>query len=224
MPQNNIDQSSTGDAEFNNLCSHYKDTYEIHLSSTKQRDTLFYILLVIVASFSLRIGSVDLVNGVLSSYINKSYGVAVDSNTNLFGTMLWLLLFGVSSRYYQIVVQIERQYAYIHHLEELLNEKYAGSQAFTREGKSYLDKYPLFSNWICFLYTGAFPALIFMTISFGMQRELTKSNLSSSSVATDLACYLITCISTILYVGKIHSTLLAKLLAIPSSFRRRGGL
>lgn len=70
MPQNDMN-SSFGEAEFNNLCSHYKDTYEIHLASIKQRDTLFYALLVILAFFSLQVTSTELVNGALSNYVNK---------------------------------------------------------------------------------------------------------------------------------------------------------
>ena len=95
-------QASSGrnldEAKFNNLCAHYKDTYEIHLSSIKQRDTLFYALLVILALFSLQVTSTDLVNSALGSYINKQFDISIDKNSNLFGTLLWLLLFGFSSK------------------------------------------------------------------------------------------------------------------------------
>ncbi|CAC9649860.1 hypothetical protein, partial [uncultured Gammaproteobacteria bacterium] len=39
------------EAKFNNLCSHYKDSFDIHLASIKQRDKLFYWLLIIMAVF-----------------------------------------------------------------------------------------------------------------------------------------------------------------------------
>ena len=98
-------QASSGrnldEAKFNNLCAHYKDTYEIHLSSIKQRDTLFYALLVILALFSLQVTSTELVNSALSGFINKQLDISIDKNSNLLGTLLWLLLFGFSSRYYQ---------------------------------------------------------------------------------------------------------------------------
>ena len=57
---------SLGEPEFSNLCSHYKDTYEIHLASVKQRNMLFYALLVILALFLLQVTSTDLVNSILS--------------------------------------------------------------------------------------------------------------------------------------------------------------
>ncbi|VVM28260.1 hypothetical protein BSPWISOXPB_10821 [uncultured Gammaproteobacteria bacterium] len=54
--------------KFNNLCSHYKDTFGIHQATIKQRDTLFYRLLVILAVF---ISSTDMVSSIVSDYINK---------------------------------------------------------------------------------------------------------------------------------------------------------
>jgi hypothetical protein len=219
--QQNSTGISLGEAEFNNLCSHYKDTYEIHLSSIKQRDTLFYALLVILAFFSLQVTSTDLVNGALSNYINKEFGVTVDKSSNLFGTMLWLLVFGVSSRYYQIVIQIERQYGYIHHLEDLLNKKYTGSRVFTREGEDYLDKYPLFSNWVCFLYTAAFPLIILLSIVLRIQVELARIEILGLGLAPSFVCYLLVGTSTILYIANLHGTALLKLLTISSSGLRK---
>jgi hypothetical protein len=211
MPQNSGGRS-LGETEFNNLCSHYKDTYEIHLASIKQRDTLFYALLVILALFSLQVTSMDLVNSALSSYVNKQLDISIDKNSNLFGTLLWLLLFGFSSRYYQTVIQIERQYDYIHHLEEIVSSRYAGTRAFTREGKSYLGEYPLFSNWIWLLYTLAFPLIILLCITIRIYGELANYEMLVLSLIPCFFSYLLVGTSTILYIGKLHSSSLRKLL------------
>lgn len=176
---------------------------------------------MILAFFSLQVTSADLVSGALSNYISKEFGVTVDKGSNLFGTLLWLLLFGVSSRYYQIVIQIERQYDYIHHVEELLNGKYAGSRAFTREGKAYLEKYPLFSNWVWFLYMAAFPLIILLSIALRIQGELARFDILGAGLAPGFVCYLLVGTSTILYLGKLHGAFLLKLLTIPSSRLRK---
>lgn len=220
MQQNSVG-SSLSEAEFNNLCSHYKDTYEIHLASVKQRDTLFYALLVILALFSLQVASTDLVNSALSSYVNKQLDISIDKNSNLFGTLLWLLLFGFSSRYYQTVIQIERQYDYIHHLEELVSGRYPGTRAFTREGKSYLGEYPLFSNWVWLLYTLAFPLIIMLCISIRIYGELANYEILGLSLAPAFVSYLLVGTSTILYIGKLHGSSLRKLLTITSSGLRK---
>lgn len=220
MPQNSVG-SSLSETEFNNLCSHYKDTYEMHLTSIKQRDTLFYALLVILALFSLQVTSTDLVNSALSSYVNKQLDVSIDKNSNLFGTLLWLLLFGFSSRYYQTVIQIERQYDYIHHLEEIVSSRYVGTRAFTREGKSYLGEYPLFSNWIWLLYTLAFPLIILLCIAIRIHGELASYETLGLSLIPGFVSYLLVGTSTILYIGKLHGPSLRKLLTIPSSGLRK---
>jgi hypothetical protein len=203
---------SLDEARFNNLCSHYKDTYEIHLSSIKQRDTLFYALLVILALFSLQVTSTELVNSALSGYIDKQFDISIDKNSNLFGTLLWLLLFGFSSRYYQTVIQIERQYDYIHHLEEIIGNKYPGTRAFTREGKSYLDEYPIFSNWVWLLYTLAFPLIVLLCIVIRIYGELENFETLGLSLIPGFVSYLLVGTSTVLYIGKLHSSWLRKLL------------
>lgn len=220
MPQSSSGHS-LGETEFNNLCSHYKDTYEIHLGSIKQRDTLFYALLVILALFSLQVTSTDLVNGALSGYVNKQLDISIGKNSNLFGTLLWLLLFGFSSRYYQTVIQIERQYSYIHHLEEIIGSRFTGTRAFTREGKSYLGEYPLFSNWIWLLYTLAFPLIILLCITIRIHGELASHEALGLALIPGFVSYLLVGTSTILYIGKLHGLALRKLLTIPSSGLRK---
>ena len=175
----------------------------------------------LLAFFSLQVTSADIVNGALSNYINKEYGIAIDKGSNLFGTMLWLLLFGISSRYYQVVIQIERQYDYIHHIEELLAQKYPGSRAFTREGKSYLEKYPLFSRWIWILYTVAFPFIILVSITLRMCGEVARFDVLGSGLALCFICYLLVVTSTILYLVKLHNTFLSKLLTFKFSGRKK---
>lgn len=214
MRRNDVDYSLS-EAKFNNLCAHYKDTYEIHLASIKQRDTLFYALLVILALFSLQVISIELVNGALSSSINKQLEIGISKNSNIFGILLWFLLFGFSSRYYQTVIHIERQYDYIHHLEEIINRRYKGTRAFTREGKSYLDEYPIFSNWIWLLYTLAFPLIILLCITIRISNELAICETIRLPLALAFTFYLLVGTSTILYIGKLHSTLLRKWLTVP---------
>ena len=140
-----------------------------------------------------------------------------DKNSNLLGTLLWLLLFGFSSRYYQTVIQIERQYDYIHHLEELISKRYPNTRAFTREGKSYLDEYPIFSNWIWLLYTLAFPLIILTCIVIRILGELEVYETLSLSLIPSFVAYLLVGTSTVLYIGKLHLSGVRKLLTHHSS-------
>ena len=194
------------DAEFNNLCSHYKDTFEIHLRSIKQRDMLFYALLVIVAVFSMQIISADYIDAALRGYINKQLGIYVYKNSDLLGVLLWLFMFGFSSRYYQVVIQIERQYEYIHHLECLIGGKYPGTRAFSREGESYTRDYPLFSSWMWLLYTLVFPMIILAIVVVRIYYELIVCKSLGMSLVVSFVSFLLIGMSTILYIFKLHES------------------
>jgi hypothetical protein len=134
--------------KFNNLCSHYKDTYEIHRESVRQRDRLFSGLLFVLALFAIQSFSPVMVAASVKAYVNNFAGIQLGNSMAVISTVLWFALFGLSTKYFQTVVEIERQYGYIHSLEEELNYVYAESIAFTREGRSYLKEYPLFANWV----------------------------------------------------------------------------
>lgn len=194
------------EAKFNNLCSHYKDTFDIHRASIKQRDTLFYGLLVILAVFTLQLSSAEMVVGVVNDYINQTTGIKLGKNAYFISTLLWLLLLGFTTRYYQVVLEIERQYGYLHELEEKLNGYYAETKVFTREGKSYLSKYPLFSNWVWLLYTVFFPSLIIFSVIMRIYSEVEKMQSIGVNQIIDFVCYLVIATSSILYIYRLHES------------------
>ncbi len=194
------------ETKFNNLCSHYKDSFDIHLASIKQRDKLFYWLLVIMAVFTLQLSSTEIVVGVVNDYISKAVGVELGKSADFISTLLWLLLLGFTTRYYQAVLEIERQYEYLHALEEKLNEYYPETNIFTREGKSYLSKYPLFSNWVWLLYTVFFPCLIIFSVTMKINSDIGEMQSIKVNQIIDFVCYLIVATSSILYIYRLHES------------------
>ena len=194
------------EAKFNNLCSHYKDSFDIHLASIKQRDKLFYWLLIIMAVFTLQLSSTDIVVNVVNDYINKAVGIKLGKSADFIATLLWLLLLGFTTRYYQVVLEIERQYGYLHALEEKLNGCYPETKVFTREGKSYLSKYPLFSNWVWLLYTVLFPCLIVFSVITKGYSEISEMQSIEANQIIDFVCYLVIATSSILYIYRLHKS------------------
>lgn len=204
------------EAKFNNLCSHYKDSFDINRATIKQRDRLFYGLLVILAVFTLQISSADTVARIANEYVAKTSGVKIGNSVDFISTLMSLLLLGFSTRYFQVVLEIERQYGYLHSIEEQLNNYYLGSSAFTREGRSYLSKYPLFSNWVWFLYTCLIPCLILFSVvskitSEKITFEIATMNSISFNQIIDFSCYLIIGISLILYAYRLHESSIVNL-------------
>lgn len=194
------------EAKFNNLCSHYKDSVDIHRATIKQRDTLFYGLLIILSVFTLQLTSIDIVAAIVNEYVAKVSGVKVGNNIDFISTLMWLMLLGFSTRYFQVGVEIERQYDYLHSIEEQLNKHYPDSSAFSREGKSYLSKYPLFSKWVWLLYTLFFPLLIIFSVISKITSEIAAMNAIGFNQIIDFVCYTIIGISSILYVYRLHES------------------
>ncbi len=76
-------------------------------------------------------------------------------------SLLWLAVAGMAIRYFQLAIQIERQYDYLHALEAAINNHYPeGSIAFAREGVSCNSEYPIFSLWLHHACTKVFPVLL----------------------------------------------------------------
>ncbi len=194
------------EAKFNNLCSHYKDTFDIHRASIKQRDTLFYGLLIILAVFTLQLSSTEMVVGVVNDYINKVTGIKLGKSADFISTLLWLLLLGLTTRYYQVVLEIERQYEYLHALEEKLNSYYSETKMFTREGKSYLSKYPLFSNWVWLLYTVIIPSLIIFSVIIKIYSDINGMQSIGVNQIINFICYLVIATSSMLYIYRLHES------------------
>jgi hypothetical protein len=166
---------------------------------------LFYALLVITAFFSLQITSIEFVNGIITDYLTKEIGITISKDSNLISTLLWFLLFGISTKYFQVTTQIERQYNYLHVLEKELATYYPETGIFTREGESYLKGYPIFSNWLWFLYTIAFPLLLLLAISIRLKSEIYIGiAINIYHFIPNFICCALIYISTTLYLWKIH--------------------
>jgi hypothetical protein len=77
----------------------------------------------------------------------------------------WVLTLTIALRYCQATVLINRQYPYLHALEEAISPNVGGSFLYRREGKVYLDEYPLLLDVAWFACCILFPSIvIFATI------------------------------------------------------------
>lgn len=69
----------------------------------------------------------------------------------------WLLTLLVGLKYCQTALAVERQYPYLHRLEEAIAARLGDPELFCREGKAYLRAYPTVLNWAWFCYVILFP-------------------------------------------------------------------
>jgi hypothetical protein len=76
---------------------------------------------------------------------------------------LWVFVFAISLRYCQVSINVERQYVYIHMLEEKISQALGDLDLYRRESAAHLKDYPAFSNWAWFSYVLIFPFLALAT-------------------------------------------------------------
>ena len=153
------------DKKFEILNDHYKDTFSHIVSYRKQRDRFFlYLLLVLVIMF-LQVSSPDKSYALISGLLSRKMGEGILLGASFIKGLVWFFLVSLVLKYFQIVVVIERQYAYLHKLEQQLASNFSSGIPFTREGKSYLGNYPKLSDWADILYVWVFPLLLLFFIS-----------------------------------------------------------
>jgi len=140
-----------------------------------------------------------------SGMSEQKLGLAISVDVGFLGSIVWFALLIAVVRYTQVVVYIERQYKYIHKIEEELHKHFDNSIAFTREGKSYLKDYPKFSDWIWTLYTIIFPFVLGVIV---LVKIITEWAVSFHAITVPLllntTVAVLVLISIILYMFFIH--------------------
>ncbi|MCR9225521.1 MAG: hypothetical protein NXH70_15745 [Hyphomonas sp.] len=162
--------SLSEDAKFEALTSHYENTFQQTMKVLSRRDRSFLLIIFILGLFWLQVWTPSELNKAAAAFWKSQIGNVANINVQLLDSLLWCALLGVTIRYFQICVHVERLYEYIHALEDEISPNYSGA-AFTREGRSYLNDYPVYRKWASFIYTVFFPSLIVMTISFKIWNE-----------------------------------------------------
>lgn len=153
------------------LHDHYLETCQIIKDSIKLRDRLIFLVIIVLAILIAYSFWPSNSTEALSHAIKEKFGVPLNINPNVFSTIIWISLLAIVMRYTQIVVYIERQYSYIHKIEKSLSKKFKDEIVFTREGVDYLNNYPPYSNWICFIYTTVFPIVLLIFVFTEIIRE-----------------------------------------------------
>lgn len=190
----------SGDKKLEILNDHYKDTFSHLLNYLKRRDRLFFYLLVVLAIMFLQVVAPDEPQLVISKWIEKNVGEGGAINTSFIRGIIWFVLLSLVLRYFQTTVFVERQYAYLHKLEQELSFLSLSGVAFTREGKSYLKNYPKLSDWADVLYTWVFPGLLLILVTIEVVIEFPGKNQISFAWGFSFVVCLMIWVTTALYL------------------------
>lgn len=187
------------------IYDHYKDTCSIIREGVKRRDRLMIFVVLALGFLAFQIISPITSNVLVNDFVNFKFGLNLKLDLTIIGNVAWVLLLILTVRYFQVAVFVERQYSYVHKLENSLNKE-SGENVITREGKSYLDKYPIFSDWMWVLYTIIFPLLLLAVSTakiIGEIKIVCVDGLSSSTFL-NVIIFILLAISIILYLIVIH--------------------
>jgi len=191
------------DKKFELLYSHYDDTYSGIRSSATSRDRFFVGILVLLATMSFQIALPTASGNAIAEFVRRRLDIQSALSISFLGSVIWAALLFFVVRYYQLAVGLERQYHYIHALEDDLSASYSGVP-FTREGRFYLNPYPMFSRWIARLYTWVFPLGLVLAITLKIIGEIRLPHVSLIPLVIDVGIYLLIVTATTLYLLHVH--------------------
>jgi len=143
------------------LHDHYKETFARIRDVEQSRDRLFLWLIGLFALLCLEIGYPAAVGGSLGTI--SIVGGEINLNALPLPALLnitWALTLVTALQYCRTAVWVNRQYPYLHLLEETISPELGGGNLYKREGKVYLSEYPLLLDVAWFAYGFLFPSIV----------------------------------------------------------------
>lgn len=185
------------------LHEHYNKTFENIQAHIVRRERLLFALLLLVVVMLFQMAFPSDASQQIAELVAKKLDMNKPCNTAFVDSVLWFGMLCLIIRYCQTVVYVERQYVYIHEIENRLNQL-LGKEDITREGKTYLAKYPRFSDWTHFVYTIGFPLLLGSLLILKWKSELGQTFGISVKISLDTAILVACLVSLLLYMRLIH--------------------
>ena len=146
------------------LYDHYKDTIEETKKQESRRNKLFIIILVHIFVLFLVSYKPESMCNVISDLLMEKWKMGFYFSINIIQIAIMISMLYCVIRYYQINIQINRIYPYIHTIENELSKQI--SENFTREGKNYLKEYPKTQNIVYFCYKYIFPVFYIIALIY----------------------------------------------------------
>ncbi len=187
------------------LSDHYNNTVADFKKLGKSRELNLAAILVLLGIMAFQYVSPTQSQSVLTQFAQKKLEVDAAISVDVIASLVWFALLYVAIRYFQSVINIEKQYNYTHQLENELAKQYDG-KAFTREGKAYLNNYAIFSDWVHIVYWYIFPMLFTAVITVKIVGEWAASSQNALQVWLNTAIYVSLLVSIVLYVFSLYRT------------------
>jgi len=147
------------------LHDHYKETFAYIREREKQRDRLFLIAIGLLGLLFLEVQFPSEIQTLLQTIKSPTLVINISIlPVSIITSVTWTILLILVLRHCQVSITIERQYKYLHKLEDVIGgffQKFSGDAfIYHREGKAYLKNYPVFSKAVWIFYTILFPLIV----------------------------------------------------------------
>jgi hypothetical protein len=142
---------------------HYKETFALIRAREKTRDRSFVLLIGLFVLLALEV--LQPVQTAASIRMLHVFGTDLDFSQIPLPYLLdasWVLTLVIALNYCRATAHVERQYPYLHRLEDWMSQALGNDDIYRREGRTYLSDYPIFLNWAWFAYVIVFPGLVML--------------------------------------------------------------
>ncbi len=160
------------------LHDHYKETCARIWEQEKQRDRFFLSVIGLLGLLFIEVQYPNDIQALLKTI--KTPAAEVNFSilpVSIITSITWTVLLIIILRYCQVSIMIERQYKYLHKLEDAIGVFFRNI-IFNREGKAYLKNYPVFLNMVWIFYTMLFPLTIIILQVLIIRQEIMSKVIS----------------------------------------------
>lgn len=175
---------------------HYKETFKIIRDSEKERNKLFIIVIVHILVMFLFIVKPNEIYQTINEFSKNYIENGLYFGINAIEIFIWISTLYFSTRYFQININIDRKYIYLHSLEKQLSKSLKIN--FNRESKAYEDRYPILLNIIYWTYRYIFPIIYIVFLIIGA--VLSLKNYTILKIITCVVVSFLLIIMNILYM------------------------
>lgn len=182
---------------------HYKDSFQHQLKYLENRNRYFLIVLLLIGVLFFQTAFPYAAKNIIESLSKKQFGnnhlvdTSFANSILLFG-LLWAIIL-----YIQANISIERQYKYIHQIEEKLSDQLSPFE-ISREGKTYKEEQPFIKKIIYWIYSLLFPVGLIGAFFYKAVIELTQENIPLGFLLLDLLLISVIQVLIIGYFAKKH--------------------
>lgn len=191
---------ATTDSILELLHDHYKESFSLIHRREQRRDRLLLWLFLLFALLILEIQYPVNARGAVGSI--TVFGNKVDLEEvplSLLLSATWVVLAATVLKYCQLTTLVERQYVYLHSLEDRISVAVGDDEIYRREGRAYLMEYPRLLNWAWIFYTILFPVAVLAGTGYLYASEVRSLDYGVPAQLFDAIFVISVLVSIVLY-------------------------